>query len=84
MSSYKKNKEELLNKLTNGVISIEVYRIKEDELTKQMEEDLVRNTNSYIYSQVITTDTDVFYIYHSCLVLLFLYNNESDIRYNVK
>ena len=84
MSNYKKNKDELLNKLTNGVISIEVYRIKEDELTKKMEEDLVRNTNSYIYSQVITTDTDVFYIYHSCLVLLFLYNNESDIRYNVK
>ena len=48
MSNYKKNKDELLNKLTTGLISVDVYMIKEDELTKKMEEDLVCNTNSYI------------------------------------
>ena len=45
MRNYKQSKDELLNKFTTGLITVEEYRRLEDELTKRMEDELV----CYVY-----------------------------------
>ena len=85
MSNYKQNKDELVNKFTAGLLTVGEYRRLEDELTKRMEDELVCNLISIMRIVIMmTTNTDVFNMYHCCLCIQFICYYDSDIHCNEK
>ena len=71
MSNYKITKDELLNKLSQGLITIDEYRILDEDLTNKMENELVCNVIfNFRYVRKKTTNMDKFNMCRSFLLFM--------------
>ena len=71
MSNYKITKDELLNKLSQGLITIDEYRILDEDLTNKMENELVCNVIcNFNYVRKKTTNMDKFNMCRSFLLFM--------------